>query len=455
MGSIRLLNVVKANVPQPRQQARGGSLYVDVKVGGTTVHALVDCGATHNFMTSEEARKLGVRVTKESGSVKAVNTAATPIVGVVRDVEVRIGAWKGRVDFTVVEMDDYGMVIGLEFMDKARAFPIPSSNIFCIVAEGELPCVVPVERQARERTKTLSAMQLAEGWKKGESTFLATLKVEEELGGKSEPLPRAREAILAGLGKVVLGKFGGAMPKEGPKMLPPRRKVDHAVKMEVGPKPSSKSPCGRVTSEHEELRKQPKELLGAGYKGSSPAASKIAKEGQQTHELPRSQQGKAPKRRKRHADQQRQPAKSFHGDAKATERGKSHRDPAYMTTSFDKMVDSIEGREAREVLKAREVHEMRNVKREEWKAKREVGDKRMPKYADYFAKWKGLPANKAAWEKESLWGSKDKIAKSEQGELAGVTTAPRTSPARVGENVMDRVWVKKVHDTSPKSGSIM
>ncbi|KAL6219285.1 hypothetical protein ACLB2K_007044 [Fragaria x ananassa] len=478
MGSIRLLNAVKANVPQPRQQARRGSLYVDVKVEDKTVRALVDCGATHNFMTSEEARKLGVRVIKESGSVKAVNTAATPIVGVVHDVEVRIGAWKGRVDFTVVEMDDYGMVIGLEFMDKARAFPIPSSNVFCIVAEGELPCVVPVERQARERTKTLSAMQLAEGWK-GESAFLATLKVEEELGGTSKPLPRAREAILAGLGKVVLGKFGGAMPKEGPKMLPPKRKVDHAVKMEVGPKPSSKSPCGRVTSEHEELGKQPKELLGAGYKGSSPAASKTAKEGQQTHELPRSQQGKASKRRKRHADQQRQPAKSFHGDAKATERGKSHRDPAYMTTSFDKMVDSIEGRKAREVRETREVRElrkakrklrkakrkvrevqmamreMRNVKCEVWKAKREVGDKRMPKYADYFAKWKGLPANKAAWEKESLWGSKDKIAKSEQGELARATTAPRTSPARVGENVMDRVWVKKVHDTSPKSGSIM
>ncbi|KAL6203377.1 hypothetical protein ACLB2K_027077 [Fragaria x ananassa] len=157
-----------------------------------------------------------------------------------------------------------------------------------------------------------------------------------------------------------------------------------------------------------------------------------------------------------------------------------------MTTSFDKMVDSIEGREAREVHKAREVRElrkakrelrkakrevrevrevrrevrmamreMRNVKREVWKAKREVGDKRMTKYADYFAKWKGLPANKAAWEKESLWGSKDKIAKSEQEELARTTTAPRTSPARVGENVMDRVWVKKVHDTSPKSGSII
>ncbi|KAL6137749.1 hypothetical protein ACLB2K_063038 [Fragaria x ananassa] len=275
------------------------------------------------------------------------------------------------------------------------------------------------------------------GWKKGESTFLATLKVDEEVGGKSEPLPRAREAVL--------GKFGDGMPKEGPRRLPPRRKVDHVVKLEIGPKPSSKSPYGRVTPELGELGKQPKELLDAGYKGSSPAASKSAKEGQQAHELPWSQQGKAPRRMKRHADRQRQHAKPFHKDAKATERGKSHRAPA----SFDKAVHSIEAkREAREVRELRKAkhelrkakREMREVKREVWKAKREVWTKRMPRYAEYFAKWKRLPTTKATWEKEeSLWGCKDKFAEFEQAELARATTAPRTSPTRVGENVMDRV----------------
>ena len=102
-------------------------------------------------MTSEEARKLGLQVTKESGSVKTVmNTPATPIVKVARDVEVHIGAWKGKVHFTVVKMNDFGAVIGLEFMDNVRAFPIPFYNIFCIAVDGELPCVVPVARQARE-----------------------------------------------------------------------------------------------------------------------------------------------------------------------------------------------------------------------------------------------------------------------------------------------------------------
>ncbi|KAL6191604.1 hypothetical protein ACLB2K_037994 [Fragaria x ananassa] len=88
-------------------------------------------------------------------------------------------------------------------------------------------------------------------------------------------------------------------------------------------------------------------------------------------------------------------------EAEATERGKSHRAPAYITTSFGKVVDSI-------------------------KAKREVRAKLMPKYTEHFAKWKGLPTSKATWEKEgSLWHGKDKIAKFEQEELARAT---RTSP---------------------------
>ncbi|KAL6138644.1 hypothetical protein ACLB2K_063924 [Fragaria x ananassa] len=83
-----------------------------------------------------------------------------------------------------------------------------------------------------------------------------------------------------------------------------------------------------------------------------------------------------------------------------------------MTTSFDKEVDSI-------------------------KAKRKVRKKRIPRYAEYFVKWKVLPTSEASWEKdESSWRCKDKIAKFEQEELA---RAMRTPPTLVGENVMDRV----------------
>ncbi|CAN6566578.1 unnamed protein product [Malus baccata var. baccata] len=212
MGCIRLLNAIQTTLPQPKAQVEGGSLFVDVKTGDKTTRVLVDTGVTHNFMTSEEATRLGLRVTKEPGSVKTVNSAATPIVGVARNVQVGIGAWKGNIDFTVVKMDDYGVVIGLEFMDKS--------------------------------------------WKKGEATFLATLMLNEG-EEKHGPLPKQVEDVLV--------EFTDVMPKELPKKFPPRREVDHAIELEPGAKPPSKSPYRMLPPELEELRKQLNELLDAGY----------------------------------------------------------------------------------------------------------------------------------------------------------------------------------------------
>lgn len=33
-------------------------------------------------------------------------------------MEVRIGEWLGKVDFTVMRMDDYEVVVGIEFMKQ-------------------------------------------------------------------------------------------------------------------------------------------------------------------------------------------------------------------------------------------------------------------------------------------------------------------------------------------------
>nr|XP_028950692.1 uncharacterized protein LOC114821710 [Malus domestica] len=306
MGCIRLLNAIQTTLSQPKAQVGGGSLFVDVKTGDKTTRVLVDTGATHNFMTSEEATRLGLRVTKEPGSVKTVNSAATPIVGVARNVQVDIGAWKGEIDFTIVKMDDYGVVIGLEFMDKVRAFPIPFYNIFCILADGRQPCLVPLEKaSAKKCTQHLSAIQFAKSWKKGEATFLATLMLNEG-EEKYGPLPRQVEDVLV--------EFADVMPKELPKKLPPRREVDHAIELEPGAKPPSKSPYRMSPPELEELRKQLNELLDAGYTGNSPAAFKTAKEWQLAHELARAHLEKASKKMKKWADRKRRNVEFQTGD---------------------------------------------------------------------------------------------------------------------------------------------
>ncbi|GKC88180.1 ATP-binding cassette subfamily C member 8, partial [Tanacetum coccineum] len=199
----------------------GGSM---ATINGVKVRALVDFGATHNFMADDEAKRLGINATKGSGTIKAVNSPAKAIHGVAKDVRSKIGEWEGTIDLSVVPMDDFKVVFGLEFLDKVRAFPMSFANSLCIL-DGEKACMVSTERDAKSGAKTLAAMQFKKGFNKSEPYYLAEL----------------------------------------PKKLPPRTEVDHTIELVTGFKPLAKAPYRMPQPEFEELRNQLKELMDAGY----------------------------------------------------------------------------------------------------------------------------------------------------------------------------------------------
>lgn len=129
LANIRLLNASEVVEEEPIREASttttgtgikpGGSLMV---VNGTVneVHTrvLVDTGATHNFLALREAKNLGVKFTKVDGEMKAINSGATPVYGRAWNVPVRLGKWRGKIDFLVVDMDDESIVLGMEFLDS-------------------------------------------------------------------------------------------------------------------------------------------------------------------------------------------------------------------------------------------------------------------------------------------------------------------------------------------------
>ncbi|GJX21215.1 putative retrotransposon gag domain, aspartic peptidase domain protein [Tanacetum coccineum] len=140
MGSIRILNVIKEKMEVPKVVGKGQQ-YMEATINGVKVRALVDSGATHNFVADDEAKRLGINATKGSGTIKAVNSPAKAIHGVAKDVRAKIGEWEGTIDLSVVLMDDFKVVLGLEFLDKVRAFPMPFANSLCIL-DGVKTCMV-------------------------------------------------------------------------------------------------------------------------------------------------------------------------------------------------------------------------------------------------------------------------------------------------------------------------
>ena len=109
MGSLQLLNALKAK-PVPKMPQSKRSMYVEALVNGKATKTLVDTGATDNFVSKNEAKRLKLQASKEGDWLKAVNLAAKPSHKVARGVTMHIRSWEGKIDFIVAPMDNFKMV---------------------------------------------------------------------------------------------------------------------------------------------------------------------------------------------------------------------------------------------------------------------------------------------------------------------------------------------------------
>ena len=60
--------------------------------------------------------------------MKAVNSEALPIVGVSRRVPFKLGAWTEELDLVVVRLDDFDVVLGMEFLLE-QSYPNATSEM--------------------------------------------------------------------------------------------------------------------------------------------------------------------------------------------------------------------------------------------------------------------------------------------------------------------------------------
>ena len=161
VGSLQLLNALKAK-PVPKTPQSKGLMYVEALVNGKATNALMDTSATHNFVSKDEVKRLELQASKEGGWLKAINSAAKPSQGVAHRVTMHIGSWEGRVDFTVAPMDYFKMVLGMDFLQKVKAMPLPFLRTMDILEE-EKPCMVPTVTKGMPKTPMLLAMQVRRG----------------------------------------------------------------------------------------------------------------------------------------------------------------------------------------------------------------------------------------------------------------------------------------------------
>ncbi|XP_011658421.2 uncharacterized protein LOC105435997 [Cucumis sativus] len=161
VGAIRLLSSLQKKAGETSGRTKGGLIYVDTWINRKHAKStMVDSGATHNFITVAEARRLNLHWKEDTEKMNVVNSTALLVVGIVKWVAIQLEGWSGFVDFVVVGMDDFDVVLGMEFLLEHQVIIMLAAK--CQVIMGYTPTVVQTDLQQPKGLRMISAMKLRE-----------------------------------------------------------------------------------------------------------------------------------------------------------------------------------------------------------------------------------------------------------------------------------------------------
>lgn len=81
---------------------------------------MVDTSTTHNFVSDVAVMRLELNVGKHTNSVKAINSKAQPMAGVVQGATIDLGSWEGMIDLLTMPLDDFKLILGIDFLITAK-----------------------------------------------------------------------------------------------------------------------------------------------------------------------------------------------------------------------------------------------------------------------------------------------------------------------------------------------
>ena len=122
--------------------------------------ALVDSGATHNFVSTNEVARLGLKLVRDDSKLQVVNSQAQETHGMAKNMEIQMGDWKCTIDFLSVPLDDFDFILGNDFFQRAKVTLLSYLNGLLIMDEKQ-PCFVADISKSPKRPsgeKTLSAL---------------------------------------------------------------------------------------------------------------------------------------------------------------------------------------------------------------------------------------------------------------------------------------------------------
>ena len=157
-----------------------GLSYVQVEMNGNRAEAMLNTSNTQNFVAKRMVQQLGLKVIKCPSKIKALNSEAKPFFRIAFIIKFKVGEWTGKVNFLIMQLDDFDVILGDEFFVVAKTTLLPFIGVMLIFYEKQ-SYYVPTRRvtgnnkTSKGKEPMVSAMQVGHVLKRREMTYLATL----------------------------------------------------------------------------------------------------------------------------------------------------------------------------------------------------------------------------------------------------------------------------------------
>jgi len=160
--------------------------------------------------------------------MKTVNTKARWIMRTTYCVPLPLEKWQGKYDLLVMTLNDFDVILGLDFLKKAKIILMSYLGGILIVSETCLifvPCYKTLVVESKKgRSNMISTIAIIKALKKSSEVFLA-IAISEDSGHSMQ---------VSNVISKVLEEYEDVISPDLPKKLPPRRVVDHRIDLVLG-----------------------------------------------------------------------------------------------------------------------------------------------------------------------------------------------------------------------------
>lgn len=109
---------------------------------------MLNSGVIHNFVDERMVQQLVLKVSKCPNKIKVVNSKAKPVSGISFGVRFKVGEWTRKVNFLIMQLDNFDVIMGDEFFVATEVALLPFIGVMLIFNEKQ-PCYVSARHVTR------------------------------------------------------------------------------------------------------------------------------------------------------------------------------------------------------------------------------------------------------------------------------------------------------------------